>query len=106
VWSLLGYADEVRLRAGELVAPEGRSCTELVVVIEGTLRSRSFLSGYVDSGGWDAMWARSTNPVTVVAETDARLLVMSRAQFRAVQALAPESREACAPNEARVQIVA
>lgn len=85
--SLLAYADEVRLFARDAVAQEGRYCAELVVVIEGTLRSRSHLVGPGETIGWDEMWERSTNPATVTAETDARLLVMSHDQFRAVKAL-------------------
>lgn len=87
IWSLLAYADEVRLRAGERVAQEGRLCSELVVVIEGTLRNRSHLVAPGETLGWEEMWERSPNPATVTAETDARLLVMSHDQFRAVKAL-------------------
>jgi CRP-like cAMP-binding protein len=87
VWSLLVYADEVRLTAGDRVAQEGRYCTELVVVIQGTLRSGSRLIERGATVGWDEMWERSTNPTTVRAETDARVLVMSHDQFRAVKAL-------------------
>ncbi len=87
IWSLLGYADEVRLRAGDRVGQEGRYCTELVVVIQGALRSGSHIVGPGETAGWYAMWERSTNPTTVTAETDARLLVMSHDQFRAVKAL-------------------
>jgi CRP-like cAMP-binding protein len=87
IWSLLAYADEVRLCAGDRVAQEGRYCTELVVVMEGTLSGRSRRVGPGETIGWTAMWERSTNPVTVTAESDARLLVMSHDQFRAVKAL-------------------
>jgi CRP-like cAMP-binding protein len=44
-----------------------------------------------DSFGWDAMWEREPNSATVVVEADARLLVMSHAQFRAVKAIADPS---------------
>jgi len=87
IWSLLTYADEVRLFAGDGVAQEGRYCTELVVVIEGALCSASHVVGPGKTVGWRAMWERSLNPATVTAETDARLLVMSHDQFRAVKAL-------------------
>ena len=107
VWSLVAYADEVSLRAGERLAYEGRLCTEFLVVIDGTLRARSDLMRQGDSWGWDAMWERSTNPATVVAETDARVLVMSHAQFRAVKALAgPGAGWSCVSEDAQVQIVA
>ena len=87
IWALLVYADEVRLRAGDRVAQEGRYCTELAVVIEGALCSGSHLVRPGESVGWSEMWERSLNPVTVTAETEARLLVMSHDQFRAVKAL-------------------
>jgi hypothetical protein len=105
--SLLAYADEVRLCAGERVADEGRFCTEFLVVMQGTLRARSVVIRPGESWGWDSMWERSTNPATVVAETDARVLVMSHAQFRAVKALVgPETGRPCVPEDAQVQIVA
>lgn len=87
IWSLLTRADEVRLFAGDGVAQEGRYCTELVVVVEGALCSGSHLVRPGETVGWTEMWERSLNPVTVTAETDARLLVMSHDQFRAVKAL-------------------
>jgi CRP-like cAMP-binding protein len=87
IWSLLTHADEVSLLAGDRVAEEGRYCSELVIVMEGILRARSHLAGPGDIFGWTSMWERSTNPVTVTAETDARVLVMSHDQFRAVKAL-------------------
>ena len=87
IWSLLPYTDEVRLLAGDSVSQEGRLCSELVVVIEGTLCNRSHQVVAGETVGWDEMWERSTNPATVTAETDARLLVMSHDQFRAVKAL-------------------
>jgi len=61
--------------------------SELAVVIEGTLSRRSHRVGPGETIGWNAMWERSTNPATVTAESDARLLVMSHDQFRAVKAL-------------------
>jgi CRP-like cAMP-binding protein len=87
IWSLLTYADEVRLGEGDTVVQQGCYCSELVVVIEGTLRARSHLIRPGETLGWDEMWEHSTNPTTVTAETDARLLVMSHDQFRAVKAL-------------------
>jgi CRP-like cAMP-binding protein len=87
VWSLLAYADEVRVFAGDGVAQEGRLCNELVVVVQGALCSGSQLLGPGEIVGWSEMWERATNPATVTAETGARLLVMSHDQFRAVKAL-------------------
>jgi CRP-like cAMP-binding protein len=87
IWSLLTYADEVRLLAGGGVAQEGHYCTELVVVIEGALCSGSHLVRPGQTVGWAEMWERSLNAATVTAETDTRLLVMSHDQFRAVKAL-------------------
>jgi len=87
IWSLLPYADEVCLGAGEMVAQEGRQCAELVVVMAGALRARSHLIGPGEISGWEAMWERSASPATVEVEAGARLLVMSHDQFRAVKAL-------------------
>jgi hypothetical protein len=82
IWSLLRYADEVRVPAGEQV-PAG----EFLVLIDGTLRAGSQRLGPGTSYGWNAMWDRSCNRGSVTVEADARLLVMSHAQFRAVKAL-------------------
>ena len=60
---------------------------EFVVLIDGTLRAGSRLLAPGASYGWDAMWERSPNRANVTVEADARLLVMSHAQFRAVKAL-------------------
>jgi CRP-like cAMP-binding protein len=87
IWSLLTHADEVRLFAGDGVAQEGHYCNELVIVMEGALCSGRHLVGPGETAGWSEMWERSTNPATITAETDARLLVMSHDQFRAVKAL-------------------
>ncbi|MDQ6796200.1 MAG: cyclic nucleotide-binding domain-containing protein [Chloroflexota bacterium] len=82
--------DEVVLPAGRLVALEGLPCSEFVIVLEGGLRSRS-LSGAArllracDSCGWRAMWERGPNAATVVVESEARVLIMGHAQFRAVK---------------------
>jgi CRP-like cAMP-binding protein len=83
--------DEVTLPSGRLIAFEGAQCAELVIVLEGGLRSRS-LSGDScllragDSIGWRAMWDRGPNEATVVVESEARVLVMGHAQFRAIKA--------------------
>lgn len=87
IWSLVRFADEVRVPAGVQVAQQGRPAGEFIVVIEGTLRAGSRLLGPGSSYGWDAMWERSTNRASVTVEANARLLVMSHAQFGAVKAL-------------------
>ena len=82
--------DEVTLPAGRLITLEGAQCSEFVIVLEGGLRSRS-LSGDScllragDSVGWRAMWERGPNEATVVVESEARVLVMGHAQFRAIK---------------------
>lgn len=83
--SLLRYADEVGVSAGDVVARRGRPCTAFVVVLTGTLRAACDQLRPGDSFGWDAMWERTANPETVLADSDARLLVMSHEQFRAVK---------------------
>jgi len=96
VSSLLSSADEIRVPAGTVVAQAGRYCTQLVVVMEGTLRVASNGTadrlGRGDTVGWPAMWDRSLNEATVVAESEARLLVIGHAQFRAFKAVASSQR--------------
>jgi len=91
---LAQHFDEVRVRAGERIASDGALCHQLLVVAEGRLEtfssSRRGALGPGDTFGWSAMVARGRNEATVLAATDARLLVMSHAQFRA--ALAPPPR--------------
>jgi len=91
IWSLLTSVDEIRLPAGSVVVQAARYCTELVVVIVGTLRAISNGTadrfGPGDSLGWAAMCDRSVNEATVVAESDVRLLVSGHAQFRAFKAV-------------------
>jgi CRP-like cAMP-binding protein len=86
--SLVTSVDEIRLPAGAVVARAGRYCTELLVVIEGTLRTTALRIGPGESLGWAAMWDRSINQATVIAESDVRLLVIGHAQFRAFKAAA------------------
>ena len=88
VSSLLRYTDEVDASAGAVIAEQGHLAAAFVVVMEGTLRAGSCLLKPGDSFGWDAMWERTANPATLVADSDARLLVMSHDQFRAVKGLA------------------
>jgi len=90
---LLPYFDEVSLPAGSVVARESEQCTAFVVVMRGRLKAtgadaqtRTLTPG--DTFGWAAMWEREPNSASVVVEADARLLVMSHAQFRAVKAIA------------------
>jgi len=93
--SLLRYTDEVEVSAGDLVAAGGQLCTAFVVVVQGTLCAGFCRLRPGESFGWDAMWERSVNAATVVADSEARLLVMSHDQFRAVKGATP-------PREARV----
>jgi CRP-like cAMP-binding protein len=86
--SLLTSVDEIRLQAGAVVAHAGLYCTELVVVMEGRLRTTALRIGPGESLGWAAMWDRSINQATVIAESDVRLLVIGHAQFRAFKAAA------------------
>lgn len=90
---LLQYADEVVVQEGCQVAVEGQLCSQFLIVTEGRLKAVSLGGGghtlaAGDSWGWKEMWERSVNGATIVAETDARLLVMGHAQFRAVKAVA------------------
>ena len=85
IWSLMRFTDEVVVPAGDVVAQGGALCTAFVVVVRGTLCAGFCQLQPGDSFGWDAMWERTSNPNTVVAESDTRLLVMSHEQFRAVK---------------------
>lgn len=97
--SLLRYTDEVKVEREEVMAERGRQCAAFVVVMEGRLRSDCGLLGPGDSYGWNEMWERAPNHATVVAESDARILVVSHEQFRAVKGLsgiqppAPQQRD-------------
>lgn len=95
---LLQYVDEVVVQEGCQVAVEGQLCSQFLIVAEGRLRAVSLRGGSNtleagDSSGWNEMWERSVNDATIVAETDARLLVMGHAQFRAVKAVASRHAE-------------
>jgi CRP-like cAMP-binding protein len=99
---LLPYFDEVSLPAGTRVAREGDRCTAFAVVMNGRLqanagcaRTRTLIAG--DSFGWNAMMERASNEETVIVAADARLLVMSHAQFRAVKVVADPSRSGSSP---------
>jgi CRP-like cAMP-binding protein len=90
--SLLPYVDEVRLPAGRRVAVEGRLSSAFVIVGDGCLAATSSRGpcrslGRGDSFGWYAMWEHELNDATLEVESDARLLVIGRAQFRAVKAV-------------------
>jgi CRP-like cAMP-binding protein len=90
--SLLPYVDEVMLPGGRRVAVEGRLSSAFVIVAEGRLAAMSSRGqcrslGPGDSFGWYAMWEHELNDATLVVESDARLLVIGRAQFRAVKAV-------------------
>jgi CRP-like cAMP-binding protein len=102
--SLLRHVDEVTVPAGALIASQGQSCSEFVIVATGRLRAGSLDTGWHtlvpgNTAGWAAMWEMAANDETVVAETEARLLVMSHAQFRAVKAIA--SRPASVVGQSR-----
>jgi CRP-like cAMP-binding protein len=85
---LLGHFDEITVPAGTVVARDGRLCAQYVVLLDGRLEAcidpGSRTAAAAASCGWDAMCQRGVSPATVVAVSDARLLVMGRAQFRAV----------------------
>jgi CRP-like cAMP-binding protein len=92
------HFDEAHVRAGEMIAREGTLCHQLVVLVSGELLvTRQGLDVVLrpgDSYGWKAMDERGVNDATVVARTDATVLVMGHAQFRAAAALSQEKRPA------------
>lgn len=86
--ALLAHFDEVWVPAGTPLARRGRPATELVVVVEGHLvddGGRALGAG--QAWGWEAMTERGLNPASLAAGEPSRLLVMGRAQFRALRAL-------------------
>ena len=89
---LLRNLDEVVVPAGYRVAEAGSFCKQFVVVAGGRLKASGAAGERVvhagESLGWRAMWERELNDETVVAESEARLLVMGHAQFRAVKGIA------------------
>ena len=93
---LLPCFDEVGVRAREAIAVEGTPCHQFVLVADGLLESfcgdRAEILRAGDSFGWSAMDRRGTNGATVIALSDARLLVMSHAQFGAAVAAPPRRR--------------
>jgi CRP-like cAMP-binding protein len=96
---LLGQFDEITVPAGTVIARAGRLCAQYVVVLDGRLETRTDrASAAVTAGascGWDAMCERGVSPATVLAASDARLLVMGRAQFRAVPTRVRGQRRNC-----------
>jgi CRP-like cAMP-binding protein len=90
--------DEARVHAGETIAREGSLCHQFVVVLAGQLSvdrgGQEVILGPGDSYGWEAMEERGLNDATVVARTEARLLVMSHSQFRAAAAQQAPARKA------------
>lgn len=99
---LLLHFDEVRVPAGTVIARAGRPCAQYVVVLEGRLETKADAGSpgtpAGPSCGWDAMCERGVSPATVLAASDARLLVMGRSQFRAVPAKALGARPQAAPR--------
>jgi CRP-like cAMP-binding protein len=85
--------DEVTVPAGTRIAVRGETSNQFVIVAEGRLRAGSPDYGWHtllpgETAGWAAMWEMAANDETVIAETEARLLVMGHAQFRAIKAIA------------------
>ena len=95
VRALRPHFDEVAVCAGQTIATEGSLCHQFFVVADGTLETcRHGRRGVLVAGeafGWEAMRNRGLNDASVKALTDARLLVMGHAQFRAITALAGDS---------------
>ena len=80
--------DEIDVPSGAVLARPGRGVGELLVVAAGCLQviapSGTYTLGPGSSWGWPEMAGRLASEARVVAATDAKLLVMGRAQFRAV----------------------
>ena len=91
IHGLLRYFDETTVEPGTVVAVEGRPLGQYVVVLEGSLQERDEAGCRTveagESSGWCAMSEHGPSPSTVIATSRTRLMVMGRAQFRAVRAL-------------------
>jgi len=87
--ALTHFMDEASVPAGTVLAQEGRLCHQLLIVATGRLeacrRGRPVLLGPGETVGWDAMRDRGRHDATVVAISEAHLLVMSHEQFRAME---------------------
>lgn len=94
--AVLPLFDEVMVRERECVALEGEACHQFFVVADGYLETfrgdRAEILGPGRSFGWEAMDRRGPNDATVIAATDARLLVLGHAQFGAASAPPPKRR--------------
>ncbi len=89
---LATQADAVQAPAGEVLTVEGRRPDTFYMLLEGTVRVETAGEADVQYGpgaAFDvvAMAERSPAGATITAEGPVRMLVMSRAQFRAVAAL-------------------
>ena len=102
VASLLPHFDEVRVAPGATLAHAGRPATAYLVVLAGSLEAKGAHGpGRIHAGqsvGWDAMWNRGCSATTVTTAEPSRLLVMGRAQFRAVRALRSRIEEGPRPR--------
>lgn len=103
---LLCHFDEITVPAGTVVACGGRLCMQYVVVLDGRLEMGTAGGSPTMTGGascgWDAMCERGVSPATVRAASDVRLLVMGRAQFRAVPMRAREKGRNAAARQRQV----
>jgi CRP-like cAMP-binding protein len=90
---LLRHFDELEVEPGSLLVRAGRPAAEALLVVEGRLEVTG-AGGVASLGpgeawGWRALAERGVHPATVVAGTRARLLVMGRAQYRALAGFGP-----------------
>lgn len=102
---LLPYVDEVAVPAGTRLAQQGRLGHQFGVVAAGELETcRDGIRGTLGPGGafgWTAMIERGRNELTVTSVSSVRLLVMSHAQFRAVEAVLSEQAPSSEPALSR-----
>jgi hypothetical protein len=99
---LLAHFDEVTVPAGTVIARAGSFCRQYVVVLDGSLAATDggCPNGKVGAScGWEAMCERGVSRATVLTASDARLLVMSRAQFRAMPTAREPGRDRHAPAQ-------
>lgn len=87
---LLTSLDDLRVAPGCRLAGEGRSLHQYVVLLEGRLRATSTDGGCRlltpgESFGWEAMMVQGPSPASLVADSEARVLVAGHEQFRALK---------------------
>jgi CRP-like cAMP-binding protein len=85
---LATQTDVWHFEPGEVLKHAGRPCSELLIVVEGEVEGgEGTRLGPGSVIGGEQMWDRTAEPISIVATTQGRLLVMGHSQFRAWKAV-------------------